>query len=474
MYHKTIEIHFYDKNRAAVRLVKSSGELPFAESLFFSLYSTRQLVNIVPSKTISSSLAISLTHAAEALDTLRSAVEFRNVKIIDYLAFTPGKRIFVAELYCDAERANFNVKPKGFGVLARGVDYFAATSVLVLLRHYARTLKEDSELAVLGKTAELIGHTFLAGGLGISNQSAAAESIWQEVTDEVLQQAENKMDQSVSALDNLKGIEETKIPIRFKESMKDCFLVQVKLKNGTNRSFLATEVADNDGKLTIYNCEDIVARIVPSEEVILYGYHGEEKERIKWGEVEDYWWPKNWSGTTPEDDEPTVEKSLSEQFVDLDPETQSKFLQPFFLKYCVDGFAKTMTPAVLEHVPETAQIFQGEEGQKYLTGELGAMIIEGYFAGRLSMGGLPEVHPITLVPNENRDRLCSQISSLWKSLEMAVAEGALGELLADLVTVRINMKGFKEVEDFESLGKYLYVMLLNGVQWAKAEKDIIG
>jgi len=256
--------------------------------------------------------------------------------------------------------------------------------------------------------------------------------------------------------------------------MQNKFLVQVQLKNSTNKSFLATEVADNDGKLTIYNCEDIVARIVPSEEVILYGYYGEEKERIKWGEVEGYWWPKNWSDTTPADDAPTVEKSLNEQFVDLDPETQHKFLQPFFLSDIVDGMAKRMTPALLEHVPETSRIFRGKEGKKYLTGELGAMIIEGYFAGRLSMGGLPEVHPMTLVPNENRANLHSQIFNLWESEEVAAVEGELNELLAGLVTIRINMKGFKEVEDFESLGAYLFLMLLNGVKWAKAEKDIIG
>jgi hypothetical protein len=57
---------------------------------------------------------------------------------------------------------------------------------------------------------------------------------------------------------------------------------------------------------------------------------------------------------------------------------------------------------------------------------------------------------------------------------VAAVEGELNELLAGLVTIRINMKGFKEVEDFESLGAYLFLMLQNGVQWAKAERDIIG
>jgi len=168
------------------------------------------------------------------------------------------------------------------------------------------------------------------------------------------------------------------------------------------------------------------------------------------------------------------ENSLRQRFVELDNETKAKFLQPYCLKHCVDPVAKNMAVALLEHVPETAQIFQGEEGARYLAGELGAMVIDGYFAGRLSMGDLPESHPILGIQSTMQDDLHSQVLNKWKSLGIDLGEGELTELLADLVTVRMTLKGFKDVEDHESLGQYLFLMLVNGVQWAKAEKEIIG
>ena len=102
------------------------------------------------------------------------------------------------------------------------------------------------------------------------------------------------------------------------------------------------------------------------------------------------------------------------------------------------------------------------------------MVIDGYFAGRLSMGSLPEVYPITQVSAENRDQLHSLVEERWKSLGIGAEDGALYALLGELVTSRLSMKGFNEVEDQESVGKYLLLMLLNGVKWAEAEKDIIG
>jgi len=170
-----------------------------------------------------------------------------------------------------------------------------------------------------------------------------------------------------------------------------------------------------------------------------------------------------------------AQEGLSKRFWDLDNEAKAKFLQPYFLKHCVDPAAKDMATALLEHVPQTKQIFQGEEGAKYLAGELGAMVIDGYIAGRLSMGDLPESHPILgIQPKELQDHLHSQVLDHSKGVKIDLGEGGLNELLVELVTVRLNMKGFKDVEDHETFKKYLVLMLFNGMGWATAEKDIIG
>jgi len=76
-------------------------------------------------------------------------------------------------------------------------------------------------------------------------------------------------------------------------------------------------------------------------------------------------------------------------------------------------------------------------------------------------------------PKELQDHLHSQVLDHSKGVKIDLGEGGLNELLGELVTVRLNMKGFKDVEDHETFKKYLVLMLFHGMGWAKAEKDII-
>ena len=153
-------------------------------------------------------------------------------------------------------------------------------------------------------------------------------------------------------------------------------------------------------------------------------------------------WEKEF--TKPEveiSDGPSV-NSLAENFLEIENDTKLKLIQSYFVEKCVDKVAKTMALAVLKHVPETSQFFQGEPGIKYLTGELGAMIIEGYIAARLSFGSLPGSHTMSHVPAQDRDRISSLVEKRWSDLEIEETSTDLNELLAELVTVRLNMQGF--------------------------------
>jgi hypothetical protein len=129
-----------------------------------------------------------------------------------------------------------------------------------------------------------------------------------------------------------------------------------------------------------------------------------------------------------------------------------------------------MTTAVLQHVLGAQRVFGERDQQKYLQGELGATIIEGYIAARLIGDGLSGGHPISRFSTDQHATLFARVEECWASLKIGDIRADLEELLAELVDTRLQTEGFRDLQDPIAAGKYLYLLLLNGVQWA-AEED---
>lgn len=65
-----------------------------------------------------------------------------------------------------------DLRPKGFGIFATGVGYYAPVSVMALLRYLAEKRASDSAfLASLGKACALCGDFYSEGQITLTNHA---------------------------------------------------------------------------------------------------------------------------------------------------------------------------------------------------------------------------------------------------------------------------------------------------------------
>jgi hypothetical protein len=82
-------------------------------------------------------------------------------------------------------------------------------------------------------------------------------------------------------------------------------------------------------------------------------------------------------------------------------------------------------------------------------------------------------HPISQFAIELHAALFSRVEECWANSKLGDIRADLQELLAELVDTRLQTDGFRDLEDPLAAGEYLYVLLLNGVQWAAAEDQVL-
>lgn len=166
-----LEIHFHQQDEASVYLESNaSGEdEKFGEILLFCCVVLRQMANLGIHHPIASSLA---TLVMQVSDNLTELVEYEHeidVKLVEYKG-SHGRKRFEAILKYSDTSFNFKFKPKGFGLLARGVGYYAPVSVMILLRYLAKRRIEDQDFILsLSQAAKRCGEVY-SGGHYISGQ----------------------------------------------------------------------------------------------------------------------------------------------------------------------------------------------------------------------------------------------------------------------------------------------------------------
>ena len=197
-----------------------------------------------------------------------------------------------------------------------------------------------------------------------------------------------------------------------------------------------------------------------------------------WENMEELWekeYRKMFRGA-PTNDSSSTEGTLSKKFWDLSDEIRSSLHTPEFIKYCVDDVASQMTKAVLKHYSEVGQVFPvfvGEQGRKYLQGEFGAAIIEGYIIGRVAQEDEIPQSPRGQYIGEIRADFFNRVAQNWKEGKIDIQDEE-NALMAELVDLRMRRKGFKDLSE-ETWGKvanYVYLLLTNGLTWAKTEQEI--
>jgi|GEM_PF-2132712 len=180
-----LEIHFHQEDEASVYIESNAVEehqKQTDELFMFSALAARQIVNVGNDHKGTSSLASSLAllgkDLGEDLDSFsglaRSGIPGA-AKLVDYKG-APGRKQFIATL----TDAGFYLSAKGFGILARGVGYYAPNSVMVLFQHLAKRREGDKMfLYKLSKAAQAIGTAYLNGQLSIATQYQVVAAVMQ-------------------------------------------------------------------------------------------------------------------------------------------------------------------------------------------------------------------------------------------------------------------------------------------------------
>ena len=207
-----LKVHFYREDEVASSIASnaSANELLFGEILLFCCFALRQMLNLGTKHPVSLSLANALasnqdpllpltlylgppspSHTLYALrsSTRQGVYEGASKRVsVDLIKFVLyhgelGKKYFIATLDFHAQRALFQLRPQGFGLLGAGVNYYAPLSVGLLPKHLADSRPNSPVyLSQLSFPANLCGRAFLDGKLSIPSQHVWASRIAHKAT----------------------------------------------------------------------------------------------------------------------------------------------------------------------------------------------------------------------------------------------------------------------------------------------------
>lgn len=173
--HMQLQIHFYQLDEASVILESTAlGDMQvFGEVLLLNCLALRQMHHL-GSAPASGALAHALVALGRPADEPEEAMSGDVPRIVEY-PDTAGKKRFMATLDFSPQRARFLLHPKGFGILGRGVNYYAPQSVFVLFRHLTTVrAANDAYRRGLAEAASLCGQCFLEGKVTTSSQPTLA------------------------------------------------------------------------------------------------------------------------------------------------------------------------------------------------------------------------------------------------------------------------------------------------------------
>ncbi|MFH1113721.1 MAG: tetratricopeptide repeat protein [Pseudomonadota bacterium] len=175
-----VEIDFYQQDEAGVYLETTSAgnDEKFAEILLFCCFANRQMVLLKNDyKGQYSTLATLLKGIAEDLDKFLDLPRDSAARLVEYRG-PQGRKRFSAYLKFGESDFKFKVTPGGFGLLGRGVGYYAPNAVLILLEYLIRRRKVDpSYLKALGEAVWGCAVAYLGGFTTISSQSNIAMQV---------------------------------------------------------------------------------------------------------------------------------------------------------------------------------------------------------------------------------------------------------------------------------------------------------
>jgi hypothetical protein len=175
-----LEVWFLQQNEVTIFLESSfpdADEEKLHETSLFALYAARQIANLRGEGGSLASVLLSIDTSRPLAD-----VESRldgELRISSPSGRSGGSKGFTVELRPD-KRGFFKLHAHGFGMLGRGVGYYAPSSTLALLCWLLRRRQDDPTYQrALAATAENVG---IAGTRGIITVTSQAQVAMQAAT----------------------------------------------------------------------------------------------------------------------------------------------------------------------------------------------------------------------------------------------------------------------------------------------------
>jgi hypothetical protein len=183
-----LEIWFPQQNEVSVFLesaIPDPDEEQFYETSLFALYAARQIANL-RAEGASLAFVLQTTDTSNPLAQTRERLD--EVRVSSPRGAGGGRKGFTCELRPDRQ-ACFRLHAHGFGMMGRGVGYYAPTSTLALLYWLLARRKADATYQrALAATAENIGILGMRGAITVTSQSPlameAAAAAWGEAAEQ--------------------------------------------------------------------------------------------------------------------------------------------------------------------------------------------------------------------------------------------------------------------------------------------------
>lgn len=145
------------------------------EVMLFTSFALRQAMNL--GGQYGSMLGHLLSFPGQSLREIVNHESPDGARLVTYQG-AAGRKQFHASLSCTDSDFSFNLKAKGFGLLARGVGYYAPNAVVVLLKYLSRRRLENAEyIAILETATAMCGDGISSGRVTLRNQGQMAFTI---------------------------------------------------------------------------------------------------------------------------------------------------------------------------------------------------------------------------------------------------------------------------------------------------------
>jgi hypothetical protein len=164
------ELHFHEQEVVSIfhESNVSGTDEKFAELVFAGAFAIRSMSNLGMNE-VTCALGQQLQLVGQIINDAPDEILTPKPKIVPYPGYQ-GRKRFVSSLVLTKEQMKLDYSAKGFGLLARGVDYYVPAAVNPLFRYFASRRLYDSEyLNALANISAASGQLQLEQQIQVSN-----------------------------------------------------------------------------------------------------------------------------------------------------------------------------------------------------------------------------------------------------------------------------------------------------------------